>query len=177
MQYFLMRLDKRIENIITFTDFPEDNHALLLKEQAKTFKDITTLFVEGDSDVVYPDFIENPVFLVSDELKKVLEIYDSTLIFKTVVLSNLKEETQKIYWLVLTDILDALSEKTEFYKNGWEKRILIDEEKTEGHRIFQVEGLQRNELLVHLDVAESILRRDFKGIELKKVESDVGEVG
>lgn len=176
MQYFVMKQDKRVENIITFPDFPGDKHAVLLKDQAETFNDITTLFVEGHSDKIYPDFIENPVFLVSEELKKVLEMYDSTLIFKTVVLSNVKEQTQKVYWLVLTDILDALSEKTEFYKNGWEKRVVIDEKKVKEHKIFQIKGLQKNELFIHLDVAESILRRNFKCIKLKKIETEVSEV-
>lgn len=176
MQYFSVNQDKKVQDFISFTDFKTEEHANLLKEDAETFNDITTLFVEGQGDSIYPDFIENPVFLVSDELKKVLNMYDSTLVFKTVILSNLKEQTQKVYWLVLADSLDVLDEKTEFYKNGWEKKIVIDEKKVQGHKIFQINGLKKSQLFIHLDVAESILRRNFKCIELKKIETEVDGV-
>ncbi|EQB90142.1 hypothetical protein J2Z44_001682 [Clostridium punense] len=176
MQYFSIGQDKQVQNCISFTDFKTDEHAILLKEDADTFNDITTIFVEGQGDSLYPDFIESPVFLVSDELKKVLAMYDDTLIFKTVILSNLKEQSQKIYWLLLTDILDALSEKTEFYKNGWEKHIVIDHKKVQGYKVFQIKGLKKSRLFIHLDVAESMLRRNFKCIEYREIETEIDEV-
>lgn len=169
MKYFKISQDKLIDDIISFSDFKTDEHAILLKEQANSFNDVTTLFVEGNTDTIYPDFIENPVFLVSDELKKVFEMYDETLIFKTVILANLEAQTQHIYWLVLTDIIDALSDKTEFYKNGWEKNIFINDEKVDRRKIFQIKGLRKNQLIIHLDVAESILRREFNGIDFEEV--------
>ncbi|WP_243109379.1 imm11 family protein [Anaerophilus nitritogenes] len=170
MKYFIIKQEKEIGHLIKLRDFTGSNHMTFIKEQADQLNDVSILFVEGGKESVYTDFIENPVFLISDELKKVFEMYEYTLIFKTVVLSNIEEKTQKVYHMVLTDGIDGLSEKTTYYKNGWEKDIILDQEKLKNYNIFQIKGTVGNSMIVSLDVAESILRRDFTGVSFKEIE-------
>lgn len=172
--YFAMRQDNRINKYIKLRDIESSTHVYLPKEMTDTLNDITTLFVIGDKESIYPDFIEAPVFLVSDSIKKILALYDETVVFKTVVITNIEQKIQKVYWLILTEQLEALSPKTTFYKNGWEKDIVLDKKIIGEHRVFQVANLNSNRLFVNLDVAESILRREFVGITFEKICTDGG---
>ncbi|TCO68075.1 imm11 family protein [Marinisporobacter balticus] len=170
MKYFIMKQEKQIGNLIKLRDFKGNKHITFTKDQENKLNDVSTLFVTGNQDSVYTDFIENPLFLISDELKKIFEIYEHTLLYKTVVLSNIQEKVQKVYHMVLTDKIDCLSDQTTFYKNGWEKDIVLDKDKLQNHNIFQIEGTTGEYLIVVLDMAESILRRDFVGMSFEEIE-------
>ncbi|MEJ8553215.1 hypothetical protein [Tepidibacter sp. Z1-5] len=170
MKYFILNQDNEIGNSIKLRDFQSNKHMVFTKNQESALNDVSTIFVIGDEDSIYTDFIENPVFLISKELKKVFEMHEHTLIYKTVVLSNIEQQIQKVYHMVLTDIIDAISEKTTYYKNNWEENIVLDKSKIQNHNIFQIKGVTKNYFIVSLDVAESILRRGFVGVSFEEVE-------
>jgi hypothetical protein len=124
----------------------------------------------------YVDFIEKPVPLLSDRGKQIIEKYVPKLYVKSVVLKDMKQLRQELYWLIVPPRIDCLSEQSEFYKDGTLKRLVIDESKAAPYKIFKVEGIMEEYILIRLDVAESLLRRDFTGIRLKKVEKEIFEV-
>ncbi|MBC2582568.1 serine protease [Clostridium sp. DJ247] len=128
--------------------------------------------IKEKSSSEYIDFIEKPVPLVSDNLKKLLQKYDKKIFFKPIVLCDRKQEKQDLYWLMVPDSIDCLSDKSEFNKDGTLKRLVIDKKKVGNFKIFKVNGIIEDLMLVRLDAAESILRRDFTGIKLKKVEKE-----
>lgn len=140
-------------------------------EDADQINDLTTLFVQAGKQSVYPDFIDEPVLLVSDELKKLLELYDYHLISKCTVLADIEEKTQKLYWLLLLNHIDCLSNQSTFDKNGQIKDIVINGEQAKGKKIFRIQGIKTPLVIINLDVAESILRRNFWGIQLKKLQT------
>jgi hypothetical protein len=126
--------------------------------------------VKENSKAIYVDFIENPVPLVSDKLKDILEKYEERIFFKPILLADIKKSRQDVYWLLVPDSIECLSDKSEFNKNDTIKRIVLDEKKVKYRKVFKVKGILENLIIVRLDVAESILRRGFTGITLKKVE-------
>lgn len=63
--------------------------------------------------------------------------------------------------------MDASSE---FYPNGWDKRIVLNQKKIGLRRVFKVQGMHAPKIFVHVDVSESILRRAFNGISFQAVE-------
>lgn len=67
---------------------------------------------------------------------------------------------------------DCLSSDSEFHKNLTIKRLIIDSKKASGKWIFKIAGIMEAYIFVNLGVAESMLRRDFKGIEFKNVETE-----
>jgi len=168
--YFTLEEDRRIRERISFRDFASRTHVDLGKDKLDVLSDTVALFMEGKTESVYPDFFESPVFLASAGLKKILDMYEPTLAFRTVVLNNALLKTQKIYYLVIADEMDCLREGSEFYLNGWERKAVIDTKKTEGRRVFQVKGLYTRKLYVSLEIAESIMRRGMQGIIFREME-------
>lgn len=176
MDYFIIAQDERADQQFRFAGLKSTNKIIeVTPDQADDIQDITIVFVEGQADSVYPDYIGKPVVLVADEVKKVLELHDPELVFKCAILSDPKHSMQKVYWLLLLPRVDCLSERTEFHKTGAVKRIVIDQEKAAGHAIFRVRGLLEKHVFIPLDVAESLLRRELLGIRLEKVDHDSGD--
>ncbi|MBC2580555.1 imm11 family protein [Clostridium sp. DJ247] len=174
MEYFVIYQDKRIENAAEpIGILKEISKDMLNKEGTKHMDELPIQFdIKEKSSSEYIDFIEKPVPLVSDNLKKLLQKYDKKIFFKPIVLCDRKQEKQDLYWLMVPDSIDCLSDKSEFNKDGTLKRLVIDKKKVGNFKIFKVNGIMEDLMLVRLDAAESILRRDFTGIKLKKVEKE-----
>lgn len=172
MKYFILKEDEKLEYAIKFKDFPTRQKAVFLREDAQNYKDMTNLIVEGESDSIYPDLIQAPVLMVSERLKKIFEMYEDDLIYKTVILTNLELKTQEVYRLVITDVIEALSGKTTYFKNNWEDHIVLDSKKIGEKQIFHLRTSQTTYLVASMDVVESILKRGLVGIEFEEIEVD-----
>ncbi|WP_315069730.1 hypothetical protein [uncultured Clostridium sp.] len=170
MRYFALKQDGNLINSIEFEDFNNSQKTTLLKRDEKTFKESTSIFIKGNKDSIYPDYFQAPVLMVSDELHKIFRMHENTIIYKIVVFSNLKLQTQKVYRLVLPDIIDGLSDKTTYLKNGWIDKLILDAKKIGEYNIFQVKAGVDYYFIVSLDVLESMLKRGkFVGIRFIEI--------
>lgn len=169
MNYFILAQDERIPNVVKpqgvtksildVTNIAEwDEHAL-------------TLLVEDKKHNDYIDFIQSPMKLLSDDLKKLVEKYDSTLPMHPVVLIDQKKGQQSVYWRFLPPEIDCLSDQSEFHPGGLIKKLVIDEEPARLFPMFTVNGIREQFVIINLALAESILRRSFRGIHLQKVQT------
>ncbi|OOM76179.1 hypothetical protein CLPUN_27920 [Clostridium puniceum] len=171
MKYFILRQDRILENAIEIEGFNNSKKMTLLKVDEDKYRDCTNVPVKGNENSVYPDLIQAPVLLVSDELHKVFNLYENTIIYKIAVFSDLKLKKQKVYRLVLPDLLDALSDNTIYLKNGWVDKIVLDSKKIEDYNIFQIKAGVDYYFIVSLDVVESMLKRNlFVGINFEEIE-------
>lgn len=170
MNYFILKQDRNLENAVKIEGFNNSEKMILLKEDEDKFKECTDVPIICDEDTVFPDLVEAPVLLISDELHKLFNLYENTIIYKVAVFSNIKMKLQKVYRLVLPDIIDAVSDKTTYLKNGWVDKLVLDKDKLNNHNIFRVKAGVEYYFIVSLDVAESMLKRDFMGIKFEKVE-------
>ena len=128
------------------------------------------LSIKDDSKAEYVDFIECPLTLVSDRLKELLVKYDDGIFFKPILLADIKRSRQEIYWLMIPKSVDCLLPESEFNKNGTLKNAVIDTGRIGFSKIFKINGIMENIIAIRLDLAESILRRDFAGISLKRID-------
>lgn len=174
MDYFILVQDRRIADAIEPAGLGKmvkrvPFHAA---ELVALDEQIVPIYLKSGSHKRYIDFIENPVTLVSDQLKQILEKYEPKLFFKPMMLMELgkRPPRQELYWLMAAQRIDCLSPQSEFNINGTLKRLVIDDKKISREKIFQIKGIIEDLLLIRLDVAESLLRRDFTGIKLKKVQ-------
>lgn len=171
MKYFILKQDRNLENAIEIKDFNNSQKMTLLKKDEEKYKDSTNVPVKGNENSIYPDFIQAPVLLISDELHKLFKLYENTIVYKIAVFSDLEMETQKVYRLVLPELLDALSDKAVFFKNGWIDKIVLDSNKIGNYNIFQIKAGVDYYFIVSLDVVESMLKRGvFVGIKFEEVE-------
>jgi len=173
MDYFILEQKENMSNAVKLlaeADNPLERKQVLTKEQAKDINELSRIYVLGDGDSIYPAIIDTPVFLVSDTVKKLLQLYEDSLIFKCTVLAN-KEGSQVVYWLTLMDEVNCLSSASEFTKDGSLKKLVIDKEKLQGRKIFRVGGVREKLVVINQDIAESLLRRFLLGIQLTAIES------
>lgn len=106
------------------------------------------LEMEEKKDIIFMDVLSFPYFLVSEMIKEVIEIYDSTIEWKRVVLFERKYQQNQLYYLPI------LQE--------------IERAKVEDQVIFKIGGETNQPIAIRLDLAESILRRDPWGISLSE---------
>ncbi len=76
---------------------------------------------------------------------------------------------QKIYNIPIWEEINALHEGSES-KFNVVKKIVLDKEKIKNHKIFRIKESDKTLVVVRLDVAESLLRREFEGIYLERLD-------
>ncbi|MCX7746064.1 MAG: serine protease [Clostridia bacterium] len=172
MDYYILSQDARI------LDFPEPlgiSNSLgrnsVKNADALEIGTPVVAKIKERAEIEYIDFIERPVPLVSDHLKEVIEMYQGDTLFKPVVLTDAKRMRQDLYWLTVPTRRECLSSESVFHKDRTLKKLVINKAKIAFFHVFMVEGVLEDLIIIDQDVAESILRRDFFGIALRKVET------
>lgn len=165
MSYFILSKDLRVDNVITKANVKKLEGKNLTGNK---FSPIA-LRVKSNENKLYGELIEGKITLVSDKLKNLIEKYDENIFFRAFVFQDIEKRVQKVYWYSIFEQIDCLSEETEFNKDGSLKKLVLDKEKIKGYRIFKVNGILEDYIIISLDLAESILRRDFLGLKLRRI--------
>lgn len=174
MEYFSIYQMQDIINAVELhieTDKFYERQQVIKIEDADKVLDATVMYVTTGKNNFYSDLIDTPVFLVSDKLKEVLSTYTDNLIFKCVTLTDFYEKKQLVYWLTLMEEVECISQETKFRKDGTLEKLILDKSKIADRKVFRVGGIKEKIVIIDFDISESILRRDFGGIEIELVES------
>ena len=172
MNYFLLKQDERYTNtpriIDLFKKMDVRNINLL---NAHKIEDIMIFKVNTSDRSEFLDILDNQLFLISKPLKEIIEKYNSGILFKTLALIDQLHNKQENYYLPIVEELDALSDKAELNLNKTVvKKLILNKEKINGKKIFKIRESSKPLIVVRLDVAESLLRRNFKGMKLERIE-------
>ena len=111
------------------------------------------LEIEKTKNFIFPDLMMNMYPLISERFREVLILFDIEIFTKRVILIDKESRDMKIYYLLYTKNLL----NTDF--NNFFKAVREENEKIS--------------FIVNLDFAESLIRRDVKGIEFVEVEESV----
>ncbi|MEZ2661315.1 imm11 family protein [Aneurinibacillus aneurinilyticus] len=174
MNYFIMSHDERVYNAVKPMGVSQViTKEMLDEEHIRKMNKVHFQFPISEQNAAeYVDFIQDSIPFVSDRCKQLMEKYVPHMCFKSVVLTDQKQPRQDVYWLIVPPRIHCLSVESEFHKDGTVKRLIIDEQKAAPYKIFRIDGILEDYILISLDVAESLLRRGFTGIRLKKVEKE-----
>ena len=175
MDYFLLKQDEEYTNEPVLMDVLKKidvrNINLL---NAHKIEDIIIFNVKCTDETEFLDILDRNLFLISEEMKKIIEKYDSGIIFKTMPLIDLPHERQENYYLPIVEEIECLSEKAELNLNKTVvKKIILDKEKIQDKKIFKIKEIFKPLIVIRLDVAESLLRRNYKGISLERLEVEI----
>lgn len=172
MDYFLLKQDERYTNTPRLVDLfnkIDVRNINLLK--AHKIDDIIVFKVKVDEKSEFLDIMDNQLFLISKPMKGIIEKYDRDILFKTLALIDQLHKRQENYYLPIVEELEALSDAAELNLNKTVvKKLILNKEKIQGRKIFKIKESSKTLIVVRLDVAESLLRRNFKGIKLERVE-------
>ena len=150
-------------------DINKNNH-IFTKAESSRLRESTIMYIAGNGDEERPDFIQHPIYMISENIQGIIDAYEDELIFKDVVLIHKESNKQFMYYSIIMDELDVKSDKTEYYPDGTEKRLILDKEKIGYHNLFLIKDSKMKNPIVSLNVVESILRRDSKGVIFEEVE-------
>lgn len=172
MAYFVMEQDKR------YGDVPRLQHIQRYIElrhlphlQSQHVPDTLPLQVEATKNSIYPDLFSEQLYLVSAGLQKIIAMYEPHHIWKSIPLMDGVNQKQSMYYLPIFPEAEVLSSASQFnLDHSRITRLVLDAGKVKGRKIFRVKESEIPLVIVSLDVAESIMRRDFIGVSLTPVE-------
>ena len=129
------------------------------------------LFVKPYTEIKFPDVLSRSLFMVTNKVFDVIKLYEPTVYSKQVILLDGEHSKSETYHLPILKYLDCLHSDT-VWKPGTKhfNRLVLDKAKLGNTAIFRPMGASHTIAIIRLDVAESILRRDAKGIGLVPVE-------
>ena len=154
LPYFYIK--ENLENtrgirIYTLENIPSNIDAL--NERFYEMPRELVLEIEKTKNFIFPDLMMNIYPLISERFREVLILFDIEIFTKRVILIDKESRDMKIYYLLYTKNLL----NTDF--NNLFKAVKGENEKIS--------------FIVNLDFAESLIRRDVKGIEFVEVEESV----
>lgn len=120
----------------------------------------------------YVDFIQRSKILVSEELKKLIEVYQEEVSVQTLTMNDFKKMSQKRYWQIELPKLKGIHQKTRFKKDGTIEKLVIDETEIFPYKIFVVQTDLESVIIASLDIVESMIRRNFTGMIFQEVEKE-----
>lgn len=172
MDYFLLKQDERYKNTPSIMDvFNKIDVRNINLLNSHKLEDMIIFNVKCDEETSFLDILDTQLFLISEDMKKIIEKYSPEIIFKIIPLIDLPHERQENYYLPIFEEVDCLSEKSELNLNKTVvKKIILDKEKIKGKKIFKIKESSKALIVIRLDVAESLLRREFIGICLEKLD-------
>lgn len=95
MEYYICELDKSVQNKFIMEKFPESDSVEYDTSNANQVREHTILYTIESDKSSYPDVLEAPLYMVSQKVREVLELYDETAIYKKVSMINMPRKTRK----------------------------------------------------------------------------------
>lgn len=172
MRFFLVKPDKRFQNVPEIINWYQNNEArLLMKEEYNQLPRRTLFGVRGDKNTNYFDVLFHPFFLLSETIQRVVSLYEPNLCYKKIIYLNQKMRYAKTYYLPILPKIDCLTEKSQFNLDYSKvTKAVICKEKVGDTAIFQLSKVKERQIIIRLDLAESLMRRNGKGFLLEEVE-------
>lgn len=172
MRFFLIKPDKRFFNVPEIINWYQNSEAkLLLKEEYNQLPRRTLFGVRGDENTNYFDVLFHPFFLLSKTIQKIVSLYEPNLCYKEIIYLNQKMRHVEIYYLPILPKIDCLTSKSQFnLDHSKVTKAVICEKKVGDTTIFQLSEVKERQIIIRLDLAESLIRRNVKGFLLEEVE-------
>lgn len=119
----------------------------LNRKEYRKLPQYVLLEMETGVDILYPDMLFEPVFLVSSEVMELLVNYDENIPFVFVALFAVDQGESASYFCP----------------------ILEESEEVQDKPIYRLIKGKKSEIRIRLDLAESLLSREVIGIALEEV--------
>lgn len=170
MKYFLIREDERITQRPYLINVHEKIDVRdVCKENAYKLPHRELVFVKGGT--IFTDIISEPIFLVSEKIKKVIIMYEPRTTMKELILLDRESPSAETYYLPIFQEVACLGEGTVYNPACTAlKKIVLKHDKVRNKAIFKIAGTTGHYIIGNLDIVESILKRECLGINLTEVE-------
>lgn len=167
MKYFILRPDKQFSDGPVIKKMPLERKQIC-KEYFHKIPDRQIVPMVTMETTLFPDLLAAPIYLISEKIMSVVQMYGDIILKRDLILIDSQIKAMKRYFVVLFEVVPCeLAAQTE-------KGLRILSVQSEGiplkeRNIFEIQLEGRRELIINLDFAESILRRNVLGIHLEAV--------
>lgn len=171
-QFFRLRISDQISRTLDIIGLPAQYNNVVSKSDFDKLDNNIVAYFRGDAVPEISGVLSHPSFLVCDDMKSLLQLYNPQLQAKAIQLfaGEMESKENYLYWLPYIEPVSCLHNSTEKYTNGMLKRLVLDSRLLPPTSIFRPDGLLEDIVVISLPLAESILRRCFYGIQLDPVE-------
>lgn len=173
MDYFWIKEDKTYMHTPVITNLNDivNRRAAMSLENAINIPDINVGFARSERPLDYIDVLDGQLFLVNDGVKKVFSVYERSLQFKTVCILNNLDGSNCNYYAPLFVNVDCLPDEYKAVRNRNNlEKMIIKASSVEDYSVFKIAGIDTDIVIIRLDVAESLLRRNIRKLTLERVQ-------
>ena len=151
MKYYKISAGSKISNYIAVPN--------ISVEESKSINGINKR-IESPEGRVFLNFYENPLPIISNKLKLIVEAYSQDIIGTPLALTNTDLRISNLYWILSLNQVDC--------KKGSNK-IAIDYENIKGNKIFAVKKGLRTHVIVDYDIVELLLRNEIFDVDFEEI--------
>lgn len=127
-------------------------------------------YIEGNPNTIFTDIIVSPFFLVSEKIKDCLQLFEPNLEFKEFILLDRNNRKAQEYFLPQLSEQNCLTKNSEFNLDHSKLNYIeLNPEEIKEKAIFTLAEVKSRYVIARLDVIESILRRNAKGLCIEEV--------
>ncbi|KAF6570926.1 hypothetical protein JDW19_14580 [Paenibacillus polymyxa] len=172
MDYFLLKQDVRYTHVPALQKVMETIDPWKLYDlQPEDIVKPLMFHVKADAESIFIDYLEGPIPLISDALKRLVQAYVPEMPMKLTILTQIEQRIQKNYYIPFVERLAAVHPESEWnLDQSVLRKLVLRADAIRGHKIFRIQESATPMIIVRLDIAESILRRDYTGIALEQIQ-------
>ena len=172
MRYFIIESDPEFNDLPFFRDWHQKIDVRFIKKgltKKLPFREL--VFIYPNPELVFSGVIIKPFILLTREIKNIVSKYQRGVVYKEIVLLDDENELTQLYYLAIVDEVDCLHESSGFNRQGTvlEKPVLIHN-MIRDKSLFKIADTCSSYTVIRLDLLESVLRRDVRGLQLTPVD-------
>lgn len=163
MDYFWLRQDHCYLHTPVIKGFHEKTRRSdFTVESAASIPERNIVYCDSEEKQEFIDILDGQLCLVSKTVRNVFRMYEKGITYKFFCFLNNITGEYANYYAPIIPATYCLAEGIPVQKND----IKIKQEAISEASIFRAENQEKEIIVVRLDVAESLLRRNLQGIEL-----------
>jgi len=124
--------------------------------------------IDPTENIVFTDIISFPFLLVSPMVRDTIKMYGDMVVFKETILLNAEKNFEEVYYLPIMQESSQIKLSYVEKKENCKPQIKVPEWVGE-RNIFWLKQSEKRHTIITLDLAESLLRRNATGLNLKEV--------
>lgn len=169
MKYFILEPDKEFCDGPLIENWKETfSPSLVCKEHFYRVPERNIISISTTKDTIFPAIFISPYFLMSEMVKSVIDMYGDEIMTKDVVMvDSARGKIERYFLIVLPEVsgeMETLERRRSAVIRGNSGIPL------KYRNIFIMKLKEHKKIVINLDFAESILRRNAQGISLEEIE-------
>lgn len=115
MKFFFIKENKNITNLPQIINWNKVINPTYLKYgEYYNIPKRNLINIKSDKNVIFPDLLFHPFFMISKNVKEVLDMFEPNQVYKEIILLDGKNELMQLYYLPVLREYNCMAEGTEY---------------------------------------------------------------